>query len=236
MKAKDKPALLEGADRRAAMLGLAFAVTAGVAAAATPRRREDVLGRAKVDDVVPNAVGPWRFQPGGSVIVPDNAASDSIYDQVLTRVYVAPDQPVVMLLVAYGAAQSGLMQVHRPETCYGSQGFKVSDDRAVALTVGGGRQIAAKAFSASRADREEQVLYWTRISDAFPRTPAGQRWTMLRRGLQGVIPDGVLVRMSTPGVDDATGQRAMAAFATALVAQAAPLERALLLGPLRRTA
>ena len=220
------------ASRRTLLIGLGFAAAAGLAAAATPRRHEDVLGRARLDRTLPDRVGAWRFTPGGSVVLPDAQGPTSVYDQVAARSYVSEGKPLVMLLIAYGAAQSGLMQVHRPETCYSSSGFAIRQDKRVALSLASNVSVAARSFSAEREDRSEEVLYWTRVSSDFPDSPLSQRLIMLKRGLQGVVPDGVLVRISTFGGDVGGSGPAMVEFAKALVGEAGAVERALLIGPI----
>jgi EpsI family protein len=217
-------------------LGIGFAVTAGVAAAVTPRRHERSLGDARLAEVVPTQVGPYQATPGGSLVLPEEEQPTSVYDQVLTRTYMAPGRPGIMLLIAYGAAQSGLMKVHRPEVCYASSGFSIRNDRPVDIPLGMTAPIAAKTFLGVRGDQMEQVLYWTRISNTFPRDLTSQRLVMFERGFTGVIPDGVLVRCSMLTGDMAAGEAAMAGFARALVAGAPPLGRALLIGDLTPTA
>lgn len=238
MSSQDAPVAESNArqiSRRSAVLGVGFALTAGLAAAVTPRRHEQTLGGARLAEVVPERAGAWLAAPGGALIVPDADLAANVYDQVLTRTYSAPNLPGIMLLIAYGAAQSGLMKVHRPEVCYASSGFAIRNDRLADIPLGSGPSIAARTFLAVREDRVEQVLYWTRISNAFPRDLTGQRLVMVERGLSGVIPDGVLVRCSTLGADSGAGQPAMQAFARALVAGAVPAGRALLIGGLRPT-
>lgn len=219
-------------DRRRLLLGAGFAATAGLAAAVTPRRHEATIGGARLTALIPAAVGPWRFTPGGSLIVPEDGQRTSFYDQVLTRTYAAPGLPEIMLLVAYGAAQSGMMKVHRPEVCYASAGFTINDVSHPMIRLRDG-EVPATLFLARRQDRDEQVLYWTRISDTFPRSLNDQRLAVLERGLTGVIPDGVLVRFSTLAGDVTAGRAAMAGFARALVAGAAGGERSLLVGRLK---
>jgi hypothetical protein len=80
-----------------------------------------------------------------------------------------------------------------------------------------------------REDRVESVLYWTRIAGFFPRTLTAQRLAMLKLGLEGVIPDGVLVRISALGDSQVTPT--LAQFADDLVRQSGAQARALLLGP-----
>jgi EpsI family protein len=217
-------------SRRAAIVGAGFSLTAGAAALVTPHRHEGTLGLARLEDLVPTAVGTWREAPGSRLILPDAEQLPSPYDQVLTRSFMAPSQPTIMFLVAYGAAQSGLMKVHRPEVCYRSSGFSIRDDRPIDVSLESRPAIAAKSFLAVRQDRAEHVLYWTRISDMFPRDLASQRLVMLKQGIAGLIPDGVLVRCSTLASDRDAELDALVNFVRALVASAPPRGRSLLIG------
>ena len=220
-----------GISRRSLFVGGGFAAVAGAAFAVTPRRHEATLGHSRIADVIPTQVGPWSLVQNGAMVLPDADQQPSdVYDQVLARTYVGANLPPMMFLVAYGAAQSGLMKVHRPEVCYASSGFAIGGDRAVDVPLAGGGPIAARSFVASREDRDEQVLYWTRISDKFPRDLTSQRLLMLEMGVRGVIPDGVLVRCSTFARDASDAQAAILAFVKALLASVGPAGRALLVG------
>jgi EpsI family protein len=211
------------------MLGLGSAATAGVAALMTPRHYEPGGNRLRLEDIVPTSVGPWQAQTSGAFILPEDAAAASAYDQIVTRRFAAATGPDVMLLIAHGAAQSGLMRVHRPEVCYTSAGFQIRGLHSLDLAVSPGRTIAAQTFVGVRDDRVESVLYWTRIAGFFPRDLMAQRLIMLRLGLMGLIPDGVLVRLSALGGGEVAPT--LAQFAAELVRSSGPEGRALLLGP-----
>ena len=223
----------ENISRRSLFVGAGFATVACGALAITPRRHERTLGRSRLEDVIPVQVGPWRVAAGQGLVLPDAGQPSDVYDQVSARAYLGPALPTMMLLVAYGAAQSGLMKVHRPEVCYASSGFSILDDRATDIPSATGEIIAAKSFLAVREDRTEQVLYWTRISNAFPRDLTAQRLVMLNLGVRGVIPDGVLVRCSTFGADVANGKTALLTFVRNLLASAGPAGRDILIGAKR---
>jgi EpsI family protein len=220
-------------SRRSLVVGAGFFAIAAAAFALTPRRHEQTLGTTRLADLIPTQLGAWSVAPEGALILPNSDQPNDVYDQVLARMYVAAALPPMMLLIAYGAAQSGLMKVHRPEICYASSGFAIRDDRAVDVPLAGSSPIAARTFLASREDRKEQVLYWTRISNAFPRDLGSQRLVMLELGARGIIPDGVLVRCSTFGDDAVTGQKSLLAFVDALVAGANSAGRDLLIGSTR---
>jgi EpsI family protein len=227
-------------SRRTLMLGVGSASTAGVAALMTPRRYEPGVNRIRLDDAVPTSVGPWRAQTSGAFILPEDAAAASAYDQIITRRFAGATGPDIMLLIAHGAAQSGLMRVHRPEVCYSSAGFQIRGLHSLDLAIspshtispsqpGAAHTIAAQTFVGVRDDRVESVLYWTRIGGFFPRNLMAQRLIMLRLGLAGLIPDGVLVRISALGAGEVAP--VLAQFATQWVRQAGPAGQALLLGP-----
>jgi EpsI family protein len=216
-------------SRRALVLGAGSAATATVAALMTPRRHAPGLDRMRLEDIVPEAVGPWQAQTSGAFILPEDTATASAYDQILTRRFAAATGPDIMLLIAHGAAQSGLMRVHRPEVCYASAGFQVRDLHNLDVRVSAATTIPAQAFTGVRDDRVESVLYWTRIAGFFPRSLTAQRLVMLRLGLQGLVPDGLLVRISALGVDAAPSS--LMQFAGQWVRQANPEARAVVLGP-----
>jgi EpsI family protein len=195
----------------------------------TPRRYEAGASQVRLEDVIPQTLGPWSTQTGGAFILPEDKAAATAYDQVFTRRYSSDKAPDIMLLIAHGAALSGLMRVHRPEICYVSAGFQIRGLHGLDLAAPGAKTIAAQTFLGVRDDRMESVLYWTRIADAFPRDLTAQRIAMLKLGLEGVIPDGVLVRISAQGAGETAP--ALKAFALELVRRSGPAARALLIGP-----
>jgi EpsI family protein len=216
-------------SRRSLILGAGFAATAGVAAAITPHRHEEILAGAPLKSVIPQRLGPWTSLAYADLILPDSPPTD-VYGQVMSRAFQAPGWPSIMLVLAYGEAQSGLMKVHRPEVCYTSAGFKIVNDQTTSIPVRNGPPIPAKSFLGERQDRKEYVLYWTRISNAFPTTLVDQRLVMFEQGLRGVVPDGVLVRLSTVCPDWALARAALLTFATSLITSCPPQGRALLVG------
>ncbi len=216
-------------SRRLLMLGAGSAAAAGAAALMTPRHYEADAKRIRLDDLVPSSVGLWQAAPPGAFVLPADSVEPGVYDQVVTRRFSAPTGPDVMLLIAHGAAQSGLMRVHRPEVCYASAGFQIQGLHSLDLAVAPGQTIAAQTFIGQREDRVENVLYWTRIGGFFPRNVMDQRIDMLKLGLEGLIPDGVLVRMSALGEGETAP--ALTRFAAEMVRGSGPAERALLLGP-----
>ena len=90
--------------------------------------------------------------------------------------------------------------------------------------------ITASIFGAKRDTRYEQVMYWTRVASSFPVSMNAERLATFRSGLRGVVPDGVLVRISSPTRDADVGLRTLSAFAEALVNGVTGAGRRLLVG------
>lgn len=205
-------------NRRQAVLGGAFLATAGVAAARVPSQHIDLLGKRKMEALIPNRIGQWSFySKSGLVVPPADQLSDALYSQLLTRVYLSPDALPVMLLIAQSAGQTGVLQVHRPEYCYPAGGFTLSGRRILPVALPGST-LDATFLSAHADDRTEQILYWTRVGTDMPTTWAQQRWSVARANLKGDIPDAVMVRVSALTPDHDAGIAALTAFTRALFA------------------
>jgi len=194
-------------DRRKMLLGLLFAATAGATWARKPRERIDYLGSQKLEQLIRPRIGRWQFvTTSGLVVPPEDALSDSLYSQLLTRVYSDDSTAPIMLLIAQSAGQTGLLQVHRPEFCYPAGGYQLSPVVQRPMEQNG-RSISVNQLTATLPGRTEQILYWVRVGDAMPASWAQQRLAIAADNLKGYIPDGVLVRVSTIDPD------ARAAFA-----------------------
>ena len=223
----DRPAL----DRRMVVIGGALLVAGGAAIARQPAPVSAPVKTAMLEKMIPPKVEGWSFRDAsGIVLPPPDALSDMLYSGLLTRTYAAESRAPMMLCIAYSNRQDGMLQVHRPETCYPAGGYSLSPTRTAQVANGLGGSIAANTFSADGINRTEQVLYWTRIGGSFPNTWLNQRLAVMRENLEGVIPDGILVRMSTLAPDMASALPDLEAFAGALVRSATPAGRKLLVG------
>lgn len=222
-------AAARGVDRRQFVLGAALLAAAGGTQLLRPRRLAARLADGELDRAIPKRFGPYSFvTASGLVLPPTDEITDRIYDQVLTRVYSAPDRLPTMLLIAYGSAQDYTLQAHLPEVCYPSSGYTLTGLDRLPVTLRRGRTDKAVFLTAERADRIEQVYYWTRIGDRFPSTLTDERLAVVRANLAGELPDGVLVRMSAISPDRAAALAQLEAFSAALLAGVGPLGRRLL--------
>lgn len=197
----DRPAT--ALSRRDILVGGAMLAVAGISYARQPKAPPPLLGKTKLDTLIPNQIGRWTYQTkSGLVLPPRDQLSERIYDDLTTRVYTAPDGTGVMLLIAYSGQQDGMLQIHRPEVCYPASGYQLTRMVDHRIPIGGGRDVPSRFIVAEGLSRIEQLIYWTRIGPSFPTGWLGQREAVISENLKGIIPDGVLVRVSTIAPDN----------------------------------
>lgn len=229
---RDGPILL---GRRHVLIGAALAVASGVALARQPRPSHPRIAAERFQSWVPKSFGQWtQVGNSGVVLPPPDTLRDRLYDNLVTAAYAAPDQPTVMLLLAYNNKQDGVVQVHRPEVCYPVGGYALSETHPIALTLLG-RDVPANIFTAVGPDRTEQVIYFTRLGAAFPRSWAEQRIAVAHDNLAGRIPDGMMMRLSILGSDQPSAHATLDRFAADFL-RASPVSlQNLLLGSTQRS-
>ena len=211
--------------RRKFGLGLAFASVAGVAAARLPNKNLDYLGKQKLESVIPDKIGRWNYvSSSGLVVPPEDQMIRALYSQLVTRVYSDGSGPPIMLLVAQSATQTGILQIHRPEICYTAGGYQLSaiEPHVVGLPWGG---LPTLSMSATSDSRTEQLVYWTRIGDRLPKSWREQRMVVAMDNLRRIIPDAIMVRVSTFGNDKARALASMDEFIVSLMNSVSPQVR-----------
>ena len=220
-------------DRRDLILGGGLLLAAGGAAALTPRHRIEYLNGRKLDNLIPKKIGNWVDTPSDAFVLPKTPGSlaDRLYSDTVGRLYVAPNAIGVMMVLAYGNLQSDLLQLHRPETCYAAVGFQISASDKTKLNVVGNVAVPVRELTASTDNRVEPIVYWTRIGDDLPTDGREQRTMRLQQQIAGIIPDGILVRLSTVGDPGPQTFAALRAFGRAFILAVAPADRQILIGP-----
>jgi EpsI family protein len=193
-------------NRRDILIGASCFAAAGTAMAMKPRNRMDLLRGANLDELMPHAFGAWKAEDVGALIAPprENSLEDKLYNTVVSRVFSRSDGAMVMLLIAYGNAQTDLLQLHRPEVCYPFFGFTVTNSHPETITITPQVAVPGRAMTASSYNRTEQILYWARVGEYLPQTGNEQLLARLKSQIAGFIVDGVLVRISnvTSEADD----------------------------------
>lgn len=188
--------------RRRDLLFAGLAVGAfATAEALRPRRKLRLLKGGTIAEAIPEKFGGWDAH-ADNLVSPEQAGrlAKTLYSEIVGRTYVHEESgAAVMLLAAYGDTQSDLLQLHRPESCYPAVGFALQSAKSVALPLGGTVVLPAREVVATLQDRTENIVYWTRMGEQLPRTGGEQRDARLANSIQGVIPDGILVRCSVVG-------------------------------------
>ena len=220
-----------GVSRRNMVMGGALIVASAIGYVRQPQPVHKPITDDELEKLIPTHVGEWRFlTSSGLVMPPPDEASATLYDQVFTRIYTAPNKPSIALLIAYSSVQNGLLQLHRPEICYPANGFRLSDTVLSPLRLPDGREIETRSFAASGPQRSEYVFYWTRLGDYLPDSWLDQRLAVVKANLRGQIPDGILVRASVFSEADPQARDDLKRFMEELLANLSPRGLQLLVG------
>lgn len=173
-----------------------------------------------VRDSIPSTVGDWREVKSTLVqmpLTPQGDRSEAVaatYDESLLTTFVDSSGRQVMVALAYGRSQRQEGKIHRPELCYSSQGFSVDGLPSVSLALSAlsDKPVPVNRLITSSRGRREIVSYWIRIGDGFSTNPVFTRLYILKEGLMGRIPDGILVRVSQIIPGDLNEEETLKAF------------------------
>lgn len=155
-----------------------------------------------LEKIIPTQFGDWHMVDAGSsraIINPEQATLiNKLYSQTVSRTYLNSKGEHVMLVVAYGEDQSDSTGLHYPEVCYPAQGFQIIPNGLGVITTAFGN-IRVKRLIANMGNRIEPITYWTTIGDKVVVGSKETKLEKLRYGIHGVIPDGILFRVSSLG-------------------------------------
>ena len=204
------------AARIKALVALALMVAAlAVAHAWRPTARlADTRPKVVLDTLFPKAFGAWVEDTRMPVqlVSPDaQAVIDKIYNQTLSRTYVNPQGERIMLSVAYGGDQSDATRAHRPEVCYPAQGFQVLFSRDVRQRAGSS-DLVVRQLVTQLGSRVEPVTYWIVVGEKTAITGSQQKLAQLSYSVAGLVPDGMLVRVSSINTNHGEGFALQRAF------------------------
>lgn len=193
--------------RRMALLVLLLAVIAAALAWAwTPRRYLADQGTPlNLEQELPRRFGDWRVDENLPVVLPSpdvQAVLNLIYSQVLARTYVNSRGERIMLSIAYGGDQSDGTRAHRPEVCYPAQGFQILANRRSQMQVDG-HALPVRQLLSKLGSRVEPISYWMMVGEQVALSGFEQKKAQLRYGVRGLIADGLLMRVSSIGSDEA---------------------------------
>lgn len=164
--------------------------------------------------MIPESFAGWTIDPN---VIPlqlseaEQKGLNQLYSQTLVRTYVNAEGARVMLSIAYGGDQSGNLALHKPEHCYGAQGFAISDERREEFKNKAGSFSVARLL-AVQGQRSEPITYWTTVGDKVVLDGVEQKIQKLKFAMTGKIPDGILVRVSTIDTDTARSYKQQNTF------------------------
>lgn len=185
-------------------LGLMGAAVAGAEAWKPRSKLADTRPKVDLETLFPRTFGAWIVDDRMPVqlISPDQqAVLDAIYNQVLSRTYFNPQGGErIMLSVAYGGDQSDATRAHRPEVCYPAQGFQVRGGTNAVLDLGT-HQMPARRLVAQLGSRIEPITFWITVGERITTTGTQQKLAQLAYSARGIVPDGMLVRVSNISAD-----------------------------------
>lgn len=220
-------------SNKLAMVIGAMMVFASVAAfMLTPRTRVADLAPFSLDSMIPRQFGDWHEAPQEEMQIVDPQTQEllnKLYSQIVTRSYVNSKGYRIMLSVAYGADQRGGLQVHKPEVCYPAQGFTLLRNQQDNVTTSVG-SVAVRRLYAVMGSRNEPVTYWFTTGDTVIRSKLQKRLTDLKYGLTGMIPDGMIFRVSSIDADQQRANKYQDEFIDALLRSVPPADRKRLAG------
>lgn len=192
----------------------------------------DQRAEVTLDQLIPTEFGIWKEQPQDNrhIVNPQQTKIlNEIYSETLSRVYVNSNGETIMLSLAYGSNQSRDLQIHRPEVCYSSQGFQIISDKKINISTNEG-DIPAMHLVARQGQRNEPITYWVRIGEKVVRGNFEQGIARLGYGLNGVVADGILFRVSSINADANQGFAIQKQFISDLLKASSPPTKKYLLG------
>jgi EpsI family protein len=187
-----------------------------------------------LEERLPRRVDDWRAISTSTIQVglSTDSSIDQPYNQTVMRSYVNSKGKVINLAVAWGEKQRQEVKIHRPELCYPAQGLQVISLADTAFPISQPQNVTGKRMVAkNNRGQLEAVSYWIRVGLIYSDSAWQTRKHILKEGLSGHIPDGVLVRVSQQVTQDDELESAFESqeeFASRLVALTDEPTRAML--------
>jgi EpsI family protein len=225
--------------RRDLLIGGACLAAAGGSLALTARREVRLLQTSSIADVIPRSFGGWTSEDIGDPLALNapGSLSAKLYNELIVRSYIHVEKGLgITALFAYGARQTDDLQLHRPEICYPAFGYALVRNEPVSVPLAPNVSIPARRLAAQAEGRHESIIYWSRMGEFLPQSAAEQRRDRVQIAMEGIVPDGLLIRMSMGGDIPQYDWPNIQAFARDLILAAKPEQRKVLIGSQRAEA
>lgn len=200
--------------KAAIALALMLLAVAGAQALKPQVYVADTRPKVNLETMFPKAFQDWAVDDRVSlqIVSPEVKAEQYwMYNQTIERVYVNRNGDRVMFSVAYGGDQSDATRAHQPEACYRGQGFEITASRDEVLRFGN-HPLRVRQLLATRLGRIEPITYWIVVDGNIALGGTEQKLIQLSYGVRGVIPDGMLVRVSSIDADATNAYRIHQSF------------------------
>lgn len=218
---------------RALVLAAVMSGLSALAWAMTPRTfLAELEPRTPLAAMVPATFGDWAVDRSVMPVPPSpdlQRVIDQTYDDTLSLTYRDAQGNRVMLSLAYGRNQHKGMNTHRPEVCYPAQGFRIETASERGVLRAAGREIPVTRLVARMDSRVEPITYWLVVGDRITDFGYPQRAQAIRYGLRGIVPDGMLFRVSSISKDATQAYEVQERFVSEMMRSLpAPLQARLL--------
>ncbi|MCE7914340.1 MAG: EpsI family protein [Nitrosomonas sp. PRO4] len=215
------------------ILGVMMMLSGALTMALTPTLKiADQQEKFELEMMIPQRFGDWQIDKSILPLQVDTETQtklDKIYNQTLSRTYVNSVGEHIMLSIAYGGDQSDNLAVHKPEVCYYAQGFEIIKTLSDELITHYGK-LPIKRLLAVKSNRSEPITYWITIGNKAVLPGIDQKLRQLRYGLTGIVPDGMLVRVSSISSDEEKAYYLQEKFIKDLLLEINTKERSRLIG------
>jgi len=202
------------------VLALMFTASALSYVLKPTQKLTDLHPREKLETLIPMQFGDWRGLPAYNIVIADPQMVESlarIYTETLSRAYVDSRGRQIMLSIAYGDDQRDSMSMHYPEVCYPAQGFQSRSAGKGQIDTPYG-PIRVKRLLMVQGQRHEPITYWAMIGEYQSLGGFNKKLNEMRYSVRGVIPDGLLFRVSSIGHETEIAQRDHEEFVRDLLA------------------
>ncbi|MBB5019580.1 EpsI family protein [Chitinivorax tropicus] len=188
---------------RGLLAGMVMLASAFAALAMKPTQYMAKQHPIDLQALIPEHLGDWAIEKAPTIaqINPEiQEKINRIYSQLVQRTYVNKTGQRIMLSIAYGGDQSDALRVHRPEVCYGAQGFSIGQQSMDHLKIGQ-TNLPVKRMIAVMGERVEPITYWMTVGEKVALTGWQHKMMQLSYGANRVVPDGMVFRVSAIGRD-----------------------------------
>lgn len=160
----------------------------------------DVVHGPSYHETIPNDFGNWVYVPerAGRVVNPvQEEELMKLYSETVAKTYIhKPTGRSIMLSIAYGRNQSTDVQIHTPEQCYPSQGFRVDGRQDHDIITPYGVLKAVRMTTSLGGQRKEPLTFFLRVGDKVARGSKERNLARLSMAIHGYLIDGMLFRVS----------------------------------------